>query len=95
MVQRVFRSGITRIKRRMSDLNQVESERGKKDLDRVLQRFPELSDYPARAEEAITAFRVFHMDYNGRVGHPVHAAAPELVGLLQVLVHAMKPSRVP
>jgi predicted O-methyltransferase YrrM len=93
MVQRVFRSGITRVKRRLADLNQAEAERGRADLDRILRQFPELANYEERAEEAITAFRVFHLDYNGRIGHSVHAASPELVALLSVLFESCKPSR--
>jgi predicted O-methyltransferase YrrM len=94
MVQRVIRSGITRVKRRMADMNRAEAERGRNDLARVLDRFPQLADYEAQAESAIKAFRVFHLDYNNRIGHPIHAASPELVGLLQILMACLHPTRV-
>ena len=78
----------------MADLNQAEVSRGRSDLSRVLERFPGLSDYESRAQEAIAAFRVYHLDYNTRIGHPVHAGSPELVALLQIMIQTMEPSRV-
>ena len=69
MVQRVLRSGLTRIKRHWADQNQVENERGRKDLKRLLARFPELEGYPVMADECQGAFRVFQQDYNQRIGH--------------------------
>ena len=94
MVQRAFRSGITRIKRRLADHNQVEVARGKKDLSRVLERFPNFAGYEETADKAMGIFRVFQQDYNERIGHPVHAGSAELVALLQVLVDRMEPTKV-
>ena len=93
MVQRVFRSGMTRIKRRMADLNQAEATRGKEDIQRLSQRFPGLSDYHAQAQAVASTFRVYHMDYNERVGHPVHAASIELVVLLQLMFRELDPAK--
>lgn len=93
MVQRVFRSGMTRIKRRMADLNQAEASRGKDDVRRLSERLPGLSDYHAQAQSVASTFRVYHMDYNERVGHPVHAASIELVVLLQLMFRELEPAK--
>ncbi len=94
LLERAVRSGLARTRRRLADLSPQEALRAKRDLELALAALPALDQVRSRMPAIEQAHEVDHKDYCTRIGHPVHAASLELVGLTLGLCETQKPSRV-
>jgi predicted O-methyltransferase YrrM len=94
LIRRAVRSGMVRVQRRIADLNPDEQRRSRRDLDAALVRAPFLTTVRDGMPSIAARYADDHRDYCARVGHPVHAASLELVGVLLGLVDATAPRRV-
>ena len=93
-IRRILNSAKVRLNRRMNDLSPEEAARSKKDLAAVVQRFPKLDQFDAKAPTCESRLAADHADYIENVGHPVHAASLELAVFLELFCEDMKPKRL-
>lgn len=91
---RLLRSGYVRLKRRVDDLSPSEARRAWRDARRLVERYPWLGSFDARARPLSRRFQGDHLYYITEIGHPVHAASMELVVMLTVLCEELRPARV-
>ncbi len=94
LLGRAVRSGVVRTRRRLADLSPQEALRARRDLDDALVQVPGLAAVRDRMGAIEAAHTADHEDYCARIGHPVHAASLELVGLLLGLCETAEPARV-
>jgi predicted O-methyltransferase YrrM len=86
LLSRGIRSGTVRLRRRMEDLSPQELRRSRADWPEVLERVPALRTVEHEIQRTRSELGAAHRDYCARIGHPVHAASLELVGLLRCLL---------
>lgn len=94
LLRRAVRSGVVRTRRRLADLSPQEALRARRDLDEACERVAGLQAARARMAEIEADHAAAHEDYCARIGHPVHAASLELVGILLGLTEALDARRV-
>lgn len=94
LLRRGVRSGVVRVKRRAADLSPAELRRGRADWPRAVAAVPALAGLDGQIAALAAPFAEAHARYCKQVGHPVHAASLELVGLLVGLVKSTQPAAV-
>ena len=94
LLRRGLRSGAVRIQRRAADLAPAERARGRRDWPQAVAAVPALAQLDGQIDALAAPFADAHARYCREVGHPVHAASLELVGLLAGLFNETRPGRV-
>lgn len=94
LLRRGLRSGVVRVQRRAADLAPAERARGRRDWPASVAAVPALAELDGQIDALAARFADDHARYCREVGHPVHAASLELVGLLVGLVQHTRPRRV-
>ena len=94
LLRRGIQSGVVRVKRRAADLSPAELRRSRADWPLAVAAVPSLGGLEGRLLSLAEPFAADHARYCREVGHPVHAASLELVGLLIGLVRGTAPAAV-
>lgn len=94
LLRRGIRSGVVRVKRRAADLSPAELRRARSDWPEAVAAVPALAALEGQILGLAAPFAADHARYCREVGHPVHAASLELVGLIIGLMPSHSPAAV-